>query len=84
MNRIGIHGTIWQKIKGGCRIDKGDIIAGCHDFFGMGTFNGDIKAQVKSPFLRNWQVPGHAAYVHVFGAEQEKLLFFQDMRHVII
>lgn len=83
-NGIGIQGTIWYKIKGGGCANKGDIVTGCVDLSGMGTPDDDIKAKVKGPFFRDGQVSGRAADIHVFGAEEEKLLFFQDMCHVII
>ena len=50
----------------------------------MGTLNDNVKAQVKRPFFRNWQMAGRPTDIHVFGTKEEKLLFFQDMRHVII
>lgn len=49
-----------------------------------GTFDDNIKADVKSPFFRDWQMRGHATICHILSTKQEKLLFFYDMSHIIV
>ena len=83
--RICVKGAIFDKIKGGCLVNK--TSAGSRrdrDFSGMASRQGDCHVNIKGFRFREFEIADQAFGMDILCAEEEILSLFLHMRHVVV